>query len=1016
MKFYVSQTEDQFSFSLTTDSGTLLAQSKSFPSQDECIVAIRALTTALPNESAYRLSGNKFSFLLDGNSVAESTTYDTAAAAQQAMRAIIEDASDEAQYTVEVTTTSESVQSKFVQMPSLSNIDYSLLYDFTLPSKSNKYGFETLEIDGNTHSFFYNDVDGKPILFSRKFDTIGKRDKRIRQIIAASKKEERFELIEENGSYYFILKARNQAEIARSRTFTSKATAEAAILHVKNTARDFEKEYPQPAKRKKRGNVYNFDVKADTNEKGFQTLRAEDKYHYFIFYGANGQPVLYSQGYSGKGGRDNGIKTVIRNASMTDQHEIKEEDGKYYFVLRAGNRQEIARSAFFASESEAQRQLDSNLISIKTYAEKFGVVIEEAVINTETSNFVINVDLPAVEVKSGLNEDEYLDCEAYKNHEETPVEGFRTFKTDDEYYFAMLDSKGEVLLRSEGYPTTGARDNGLASVQKNRELNERYSFVEDDGEHFVILKAGNHKEIARSCPYKSNAAATAAFGFLSGTGAFPWLALKNRNEDEYLDCDAYKNHDETPAEGFRTFKTDGEYYFAMLDRQGEVLLRSEGYPTVGARDNGLASVQKNREIRERYNTVEENGEHFVVLKAGNHKEIARSCPYENESALLLLFPFLAAGAAGLSFPWEIVGITGATTIAPVTIPEEKVVDLPITKPKPAITPKSDNGGIAGAAGVVGAAAIAAAAMKSDGKAGAVAATNVPKPNPVIATNIAKPTPVAATNVLKPTPVAATTPPVGTATALSDASGAASAGGGIPRWLFALLAAVLLALLLWWLLKGCNPSGEELPIVSGEAAAPIIAVDSVEQDGTAISGEALPEAPAIDQPVELNMDDAEIAASADANTGNSEIIGGVDCGCDTGKEPLFMRYSYEPKTLKKLGSNTEFGNSHALSPSEFYDKLNNAYSNNEVDRVFLDRIFRSMGYANGWSAANASMFSNTTVPYGTVGNIGYGKDHRTQYSTLNLGDYDQKAFLIKSRNGCDVRFMKTCGNHMFYCTK
>jgi uncharacterized protein YegP (UPF0339 family) len=82
----------------------------------------------------------------------------------------------------------------------------------------------------------------------------------------------------------------------------------------------------------------------------------------------------------------------------------------------------------------------------------------------------------------------------------------------------------------------------------------------------------------------------------------------------------------------------------MLDNAGEVLLRSEGYPTTGARDNGLASVQKNRGIKERYSTVEDNDEYFVVLKAGNHKEIARSCPHESAAALFAIFPFLGTNA------------------------------------------------------------------------------------------------------------------------------------------------------------------------------------------------------------------------------------------------------------------------------------------------------------------------------------------------------------------------------------
>jgi uncharacterized protein YegP (UPF0339 family) len=160
----------------------------------------------------------------------------------------------------------ELVQSKFVKMPSLSNIDCSLLYDFSLTSNSKKSGFEPLEIGKNTHRFLYKDADGKALIFSRKFDTVSKRDKRIRQLIAVSKKTERFELIEENNSHYFILKACDQAKIARSKQFTNRASAEAAITYAKEIIPQFAEQYPQPVKRKKRSNVYNFDVVAESTE------------------------------------------------------------------------------------------------------------------------------------------------------------------------------------------------------------------------------------------------------------------------------------------------------------------------------------------------------------------------------------------------------------------------------------------------------------------------------------------------------------------------------------------------------------------------------------------------------------------------------------------------------------------------------------------------------------------------------------------------------------------------------
>jgi uncharacterized protein YegP (UPF0339 family) len=91
---------------------------------------------------------------------------------------------------------------------------------------------------------------------------------------------------------------------------------------------------------------------------------------------------------------------------------------------------------------------------------------------------------------------------------------------------------------------------------------------------------------------------------------------------------------------FDPFKVEGEYYFVMLDN-AEVLLRSEGYPTTGARDNGPASVQKNRGIKERYSTVEDNDEYFGWLtKPGIIKKLP--AVVRIEKVLLpcfIIFPF-----------------------------------------------------------------------------------------------------------------------------------------------------------------------------------------------------------------------------------------------------------------------------------------------------------------------------------------------------------------------------------------
>ncbi len=108
--------------------------------------------------------------------------------------------------------------------------------------------------------------------------------------------------------------------------------------------------------------------------------------------------------------------------------------------------------------------------------------------------------------------DDYLSCTSYENQPAHPVEAeFAAFyhEESERYFFALLDANGEALLRSEGYAEEKARNNGIQSVLKNRGLVERYKIVEDKGDFFVILRAGNRQEIARSCPMESMAEAEA---------------------------------------------------------------------------------------------------------------------------------------------------------------------------------------------------------------------------------------------------------------------------------------------------------------------------------------------------------------------------------------------------------------------------------------------------------------------------------------------------------------------------
>ena len=122
----------------------------------------------------------------------------------------------------------------------------------------------------------------------------------------------------------------------------------------------------------------------------------------------------------------------------------------------------------------------------------------------------------------------------------------------------------------------------------------------------------------------------------------------------------------------------------------------------------------------------------------------------------------------------------------------------------------------------------------------------------------------------------------------------------------------------------------------------------------------------------------------------------------------------PKTINRLGTMPEFGDSHALTPDQFYQKLQKRYEAGGSDRAYLNYLFKSMGYTNGFRDAQSYMFTEETLPIGTTGLLGLGEAHHYSYSVLNTSERDRQAFRIQSANGSVVHFMKTCGNYMYAC--
>lgn len=243
--------------------------------------------------------------------------------------------------------------------------------------------------------------------------------------------------------------------------------------------------------------------------------------------------------------------------------------------------------------------------------------------------------------------DDYLNDDSYLGH---PVgeDGFSKFFKEDttEYYFAYIENE-QLIFKSEGYTTESGRDNGIKSVKKNAPIEKRYRLVKlGDGEWCLSLRAGNHKEVAVTRTMDSEAAAWSLLPSQRDKGMpLATVPSEKGKEEDYLKTKEYEGHERNPYyPDFSTFDKDDLHYFAMLDDKGSVLLRSEGYSTIAARDKGIRSVIKNKDVEKRRKIIERFGHYFLIIKAGNHQEIARSCALEDEASALALFtPSVALG-------------------------------------------------------------------------------------------------------------------------------------------------------------------------------------------------------------------------------------------------------------------------------------------------------------------------------------------------------------------------------------
>jgi uncharacterized protein YegP (UPF0339 family) len=92
----------------------------------------------------------------------------------------------------------------------------------------------------------------------------------------------------------------------------------------------------------------------------FEIKKAKDGQFYFHLKASNGQVILASEMYRAKASAVNGIESVKKSAAQGALYDkLTSKNGKFYFTLKAANKQVIGNSEMYESETARDGGIDS---------------------------------------------------------------------------------------------------------------------------------------------------------------------------------------------------------------------------------------------------------------------------------------------------------------------------------------------------------------------------------------------------------------------------------------------------------------------------------------------------------------------------------------------------------------------------------------------------------------------------------------------------------------------------------
>ncbi len=873
------------------------------------------------------------------------------------------------------------------------NDDYESVDFYARHGRGVKDGFSKFQV-GDKYYFCYY-IDGEIFLISQAYTGERGRDNGVESVKKNAKLQERFRVGErKDGRAGVSLIAGNHQEIAVSGPIASKAKAQSLIAGMsgsvisggtrKKTSAPQKKTGPKPRLKEQDYRPLAFyERQVDASVDGFTTFLGDDGFHYFT-YNIDGYIELISEGYNSEAAMLGGVDSVIANMPDENRYEFKRyKSGKRDYRIKARNGKEIARSVWYDSAEGAR--------------------------------------LGAGDVRAFFDEGQSSASGRRRRPWFYRSRGFT--QQPLETYYVQKEKPKKRPAKSDELETKKSRK----KASPVRTSKSKSSPVESRKTSAAKSKSAKSKPrlggAGRASALVAASAMTASAKKKTSKPKTKTSAAKPKAKPKATKAKTAPKVATTKTPSAKPKKVKAKALAASIEKPKVKKLKAKAKPAA-----------KNKTVKK------------ATAKSASKATAAAKKPAAK--------PVSVKSAAAK--PKTKTNTTTAKKAVKKTVKKTvkrvkaKAVATQTTKPK---VKRVKAATIAAAAAGTAIAAKAAAKPKSVKPVETIKKVEpVKRAEPVRPVEPVKP---AEPIVVKPTPPTPPTPPVspppppaptpapiapammseaapiaakvgavgaGTAAAATTAATAATGAAGGFRWIWLLLP--LLLLLALFGLKQCWPAATNTvpPFVAETPSEPAAAI--VEPVTPELPVEPPVEPPVVEaqpiidpepepEPIPAPEPEPEPVQAAPA----TPVAVASPLGtCGPSNVAIFsVPYGAAPKNVTRLGTYPQFGDSHGLTPVQFYEKLQTRFQSSDNDRRYLNYLFKSMGFRNGFADARPEYFSEETLPQGTKGLLGYADFHGYEFSQLNVSSpRDLQAFRIQSANGTSVYFMKTCGNYMYVC--